>query len=120
MAFWLAFFFFFFSSRRRHTRYWRDWSSDVCSSDLFPNLASGRRDSEIDTDRHLLELLSESAGEHFGIEMDGGPPSRVRSNLSDGALVVDFFVNLFEVLGMEEDVRAAGRSVPSGDFRDDT
>src|SRR5438445_11548899 len=28
-------FFFFFSSRRRHTRYWRDWSSDVCSSDLY-------------------------------------------------------------------------------------
>src|SRR5258707_4060998 len=27
--------FFFFSSRRRHTRYWRDWSSDVCSSDLY-------------------------------------------------------------------------------------
>src|SRR3712207_3491738 len=26
--------FFFFSSRRPHTRYWRDWSSDVCSSDL--------------------------------------------------------------------------------------
>src|SRR3712207_8557539 len=26
--------FVFFSSRRRHTRYWRDWSSDVCSSDL--------------------------------------------------------------------------------------
>src|SRR3712207_4780300 len=25
---------FFFSSRRRHTRYWRDWSSAVCSSDL--------------------------------------------------------------------------------------
>src|SRR3712207_4954882 len=25
----------FFSSRRRHTRYWRDWSSDVCSSDLI-------------------------------------------------------------------------------------
>src|SRR3712207_8019231 len=23
------------SSRRRHTRYWRDWSSDVCSSDLL-------------------------------------------------------------------------------------
>src|SRR3989442_1780039 len=27
-------FFFFFSSRRRHTRCGRDWSSDVCSSDL--------------------------------------------------------------------------------------
>src|SRR5438445_8959850 len=39
---------FFFSSRRRHTRYWRDWSSDVCSSDL--EVASGmNRDAE----RHL-------------------------------------------------------------------
>src|SRR5690606_40825195 len=28
------FFSFFFSSRRRHTRFSRDWSSDVCSSDL--------------------------------------------------------------------------------------
>src|SRR5690606_40483758 len=27
--------FFFFSSRRRHTRFSRDWSSDVCSSDLI-------------------------------------------------------------------------------------
>src|SRR6266496_6007501 len=27
-------YFFFFSSRRRHTRSLRDWSSDVCSSDL--------------------------------------------------------------------------------------
>src|SRR3712207_2905149 len=31
---WECVVFFFFSSRRRHTRYWRDWSSDVCSSDL--------------------------------------------------------------------------------------
>src|SRR3989442_612909 len=29
-------YFFFFSSRRRHTRCGRDWSSDVCSSDLGP------------------------------------------------------------------------------------
>src|SRR5437879_10123203 len=28
-------YFFFFSSRRRHTRYIGDWSSDVCSSDLY-------------------------------------------------------------------------------------
>src|SRR5690606_40782603 len=27
---------FFFSSRRRHTSFSRDWSSDVCSSDLLP------------------------------------------------------------------------------------
>src|SRR5256886_8543590 len=30
-------FFFFFSSRRRHTRFDCDWSSDVCSSDLWPD-----------------------------------------------------------------------------------
>src|SRR5690606_32163094 len=30
-----VFVFFFFSSRRRHTRFSRDWSSDVCSSDLL-------------------------------------------------------------------------------------
>src|SRR5260370_23120417 len=32
---WLVERFFFFSSRRRHTRFKCDWSSDVCSSDLF-------------------------------------------------------------------------------------
>ena len=32
---------FFFSSRRRHTRLMRDWSSDVCSSDLHGQLSSG-------------------------------------------------------------------------------
>src|SRR5207249_7751778 len=32
----IFFFVFFFSSRRRHTRSKRDWSSDVCSSDLDP------------------------------------------------------------------------------------
>src|SRR6266849_10419499 len=35
-------FFFFFSSRRRHTRSTRDWSSDVCSSDLRPDLTEER------------------------------------------------------------------------------
>src|SRR5690606_40310878 len=34
-----SFFFFFFSSRRRHTRFSRDWSSDVCSSDLLDVLS---------------------------------------------------------------------------------
>src|SRR5690606_41068883 len=35
--------FFFFSSRRRHTRFSRDWSSDVCSSDLGPHHPRLRR-----------------------------------------------------------------------------
>src|SRR2546429_7303915 len=36
------YFFFFFSSRRRHTRCSRDWSSDVCSSDLQYVTLTGR------------------------------------------------------------------------------
>src|SRR5690606_7088782 len=36
-------FFFFFSSRRRHTRFSRDWSSDVCSSDLSDDFKLGPR-----------------------------------------------------------------------------
>src|SRR5690606_39891424 len=33
---------FFFSSRRRHTRFSRDWSSDVCSSDLELSIVGAR------------------------------------------------------------------------------
>src|SRR3712207_8672886 len=36
---------FFFSSRRRHTRYWRDWSSDVCSSDLLAETINDMTDT---------------------------------------------------------------------------
>jgi hypothetical protein len=81
-------------------------------------LATGRRDSEIETDRLFLELLAESAGQHFGIEMAGGPPATVRSGLQDRALVVDFFVTLFEELGLETEIRAVvGQH--SDDFRTD-
>src|SRR5258707_5756995 len=48
-------FFFFFSSRRRHTRYWRDWSSDVCSSDLRMDR---RRRADVGQSRHLASGLA--------------------------------------------------------------
>src|SRR5215207_10579631 len=38
---------FFFSSRRRHTRSTRDWSSDVCYSDLNP--AASTRPSKVES-----------------------------------------------------------------------
>src|SRR5438874_646494 len=45
---------FFFSSRRRHTRSLRDWSSDVCSSDLEPRLADPRLAQDRDEVRSSL------------------------------------------------------------------
>src|SRR5438445_1525090 len=55
--------FFFFSSRRRHTRHWRDWSSDVCSSDLRDTLAPFQTDTLaayalLDGPRFLVEILN--------------------------------------------------------------
>src|SRR5690625_6934927 len=42
---------FFFSSRRRHTRWPRDWSSDVCSSDLGGRLPPRAIERSTDPDR---------------------------------------------------------------------
>src|SRR3712207_8482969 len=54
---------FFFSSRRRHTRYWRDWSSDVCSSDLadLRDAEAHEHDREEDDGEHQVV---EGPGEH--------------------------------------------------------
>src|ERR687889_639078 len=51
--------FFFFSSRRRHTRYWRDWSSDVCSSDLRiqPELMAIQTKHKGDPQRQHQEMM---------------------------------------------------------------
>src|SRR5699024_12230669 len=56
---------FFFSSRRRHTRSKRDWSSDVCSSDLLSLFKNRSR--------------SHSAG--GGIASQSGDYGRIRHNL---------------------------------------
>ena len=85
-------------------------------------LASGGRNEGEESDRVFLQRLAESAGESFGIEMAGGAPARVRSSIADRAFLVEFFVNLFEVTGAEDSVRAAiARPMrESGhDFQDD-
>src|SRR2546429_8958232 len=46
---------FFFSSRRRHTRCSRDWSSDVCSSDLIVDAADPALRSHIQVTKEVLE-----------------------------------------------------------------
>src|SRR6266511_4946426 len=49
------FFFFFFSSRRWHTRFSRDWSSDVCSSDLARRLRAQLTDAALP--RHVALVM---------------------------------------------------------------
>src|SRR5690242_6610571 len=60
----LRLFFFFFSSRRRHTRLTCDWSSDVCSSDLFSALGLLCTDVVHDYIRSELKPLDEVTPEH--------------------------------------------------------
>jgi hypothetical protein len=74
-------------------------------------LASGGRNLGEESDRLFLELLSESAGDHFGIEMSGGAPSRVRSSLTDRKFLTEVFVNLFEGTEAEAGI---GRQFPDG------
>src|SRR6478672_12256597 len=61
--------FFFFSSRRRHTRSDRDWSSDVCSSDLHWHA--------------IPAVLAARAGKHIYCEKP------LTQNLADGRWIVD-------------------------------
>src|SRR5690606_41125997 len=80
----------FFSSRRRHTRFSRDWSSDVCSSDLFRHLWPGFGVEEVPirsvtngvhgptwSARELGKLLGES-------EMDSGAGLRGMQPVKSG------------------------------------
>src|SRR5690606_40611119 len=69
---------FFFSSRRRHTRFSRDWSSDVCSSDLY--MVPAIFISLILTDHAI-------------------PPIGFGSSLSDGTYLLDKLDGLGEELG---------------------
>src|SRR5690606_39611249 len=62
-------FFFFFSSRRRHTRFSRDWSSDVCSSDLIPTGEPARGDVMVffppDDPRYFIKRVIGLPGDHI-------------------------------------------------------
>src|SRR6266508_5520130 len=48
---------FCFSSRRRHTRWPRDWSSDVCSSDLEVTRSGEQLQREVGEIQHAFEAL---------------------------------------------------------------
>src|SRR5437762_4402908 len=76
---------FFFSSRRRHTRYIGDWSSDVCSSDLWrrrPVSDHAAQDRELE--RRIQRLFQQHRGTygspriHRALHAEGCTVSRRR------------------------------------------
>src|SRR5690606_41072676 len=65
--------YFFFSSRRRHTRFSRDWSSDVCSSDLAVDVAVQETPVGVDHTQDVAaepEAVLERLAQHFRAAVD--------------------------------------------------
>src|SRR5258707_13392879 len=72
-------FFFFFSSRRRHTRYWRDWSSDVCSSDLMSTQI------EVAMEKMVFRKTNGQTGRHLAVT----PENSTMRHLSYGRIILN-------------------------------
>src|SRR5439155_6362753 len=115
----LILFFFFFSSRRRHTRWPRDWSSDVCSSDLLrersgrQNLSAFHIEMILGAGQRIIlaGFLDRAAG-------GGGHPKRAGSShgISVEALVRPRVPSLLAAISQREDYDAIGlaRQAPRG------
>src|SRR5438128_8206986 len=97
------FFFFFFSSRRRHTRCYRDWSSDVCSSDLAQELSAIEVKKRIDTIETLgvnvfrflivaiaLLIVLDKLGENIGPAVAGLGIAGIAIGFGAQSLVKDY------------------------------
>src|SRR5215510_16239075 len=89
-------FFFFFSSRRRHTRWPRDWSSDVCSSDLVADaIAQYRAAIRIKPDfgePHSNEIGRASCRER--VEISGVAVSLKKKKMIKLKEVIKFLVSM--------------------------
>src|SRR5206468_7459811 len=101
--------FFFFSSRRRHTRSDRDWSSDVCSSDL----------DQVDrfTRRFMLDYVEgylAGGNARLAVYQDGEQPIAVAQEVSS---LVDSVPALADLFPRSEE-RRVGKECGCGGARD--
>src|SRR3989442_7893413 len=95
---------FFFSSRRRHTRCGRDWSSDVCSSDLFA----------LDTLNHAYVVGSTLPRDQVSaaLAVDSGAMGALASDSSGMELSAQ--VGGEHLIGLAGPIRSAGNDVYGG------
>src|SRR6266542_5308696 len=77
--------FFFFSSRRRHTRCYRDWSSDVCSSDLDRFAYSMSKGAVLTMTRSIAVDYMKR-----GIRCNCICPARIHTPFVDGYLAANY------------------------------
>jgi hypothetical protein len=93
-----------------------------CDADAHETrvLGSLKRGSALEADHFFLELLAESRGHAFGIEMAGGVPDRIRASITDRGFLADVFVEMFEGTPEQAVIHAAGHPAIEGiDFRAD-
>src|SRR5699024_11316114 len=91
-------FFFFFSSRRRHTRSKRDWSSDVCSSDLFMyGVITGQQFIETGVYNHVLVIgvdklskITDWTDRNTCVLLGDGPGAAILGKVSDNRGILSF------------------------------
>src|SRR5207245_3471489 len=84
---------FFFSSRRRHTRCYRDWSSDVCSSDLFST-------AFVSGGAALLLQVNTRTNQEAAADALGETANELPGGLGDGR--IDLYRALMSVIRSEE------------------
>src|SRR3712207_9457470 len=95
--------FFFFSSRRRHTRYWRDWSSDVCSSDLVSLRGFVAEDELLELYANALAVCYLPFDEDYGyVTLEGMLSSKPVVVPRDGGGATEFVEHGSEGLRSEE------------------
>src|SRR5690606_39952421 len=100
--------FFFFSSRRRHTRFSRDWSSDVCSSDLTLSPQASRR--PYGTDRYEPKA---PASDYTGVYYNPEIQTEYRITERDGQL----YLSHKRISDVRSEERRVGKSVELGGRR---
>src|SRR5207248_4434615 len=78
---------FFFSSRRRHTRSYGDWSSDVCSSDLWKKPVRKNPSTGIEHEDKTMFAVIKTGGKQYRVAVEdklkvekvAGEPGEIRS-----------------------------------------